>query len=241
MQELVGQRDDVGAAARHLMSRDDQQQRELGIRGLVRDLLDIDSDVVTAVEAVLADRAEAVVVERPSHAISALELLRTAGAGRGIMISLPSAESSPTGFVPLGQPLIERVRLSGRTQSRDPNDTRAVDAESQAGAPLASSADLEGMQGMLRTLLAGVNLVDDLREVLAVYGGGRIPATFVTREGDLLSSDGVIRGGGARGGAHARPKCRWKLRKARLKRKPHDWYRRSDGMLCACVPTRAHS
>jgi chromosome segregation protein len=179
LRELVEQRDDVGAAARHLLSRDSQQRHALGIRGLVRDLLEVDRDAVVAVEAVLADRAEAVIVDRPSHAISAIELLRTAEAGRGIIVSLPQRGDVPTGFVPLGQPLLDFVRLAPGGEHGD--------------------GDHQGMEAMLRNLLAGVNLVDDLREVVAVYGGGQIPATFVTRDGDLLSSDGVIRGGGARG------------------------------------------
>jgi chromosome segregation protein len=47
-----------------------------------------------------------------------------------------------------------------------------------------------------RTLLGGVNLVDDLGEAVRVYGRGRMPATFVTRRGDVLGRDGVLRGGG---------------------------------------------
>ncbi len=215
LRELVEQRDDVGAAARHLLSRDAQQRRDLGIRGLVRDLLEVDRDVVAAVEAVLADRAEAVVVDRPSHAVSAIELLRAAQAGRGILVSLPSPHEAPTGFVPLGQPLLNHVRLSsGLAQSASQGSSEGLSPGSGEGSgegfgegrelksdSRSANAAIEGLERMLRKLLAGVNLVDDLREVLAVYGGGRIPATFVTRDGDLLSSDGVIRGGGARGGS----------------------------------------
>ena len=71
--------------------------------------------------------------------------------------------------MPLGQPLIERVR------------------------PRA------GFEDLARALLQGVNLVDDLREVVAVYAAGRVPATFVTPHGDLLAPDGVVRGGDAGG------------------------------------------
>ena len=60
----------------------------------------------------------------------------------------------------------------------------------------------QAFEDLLRALLAGVYLVEDLREVLRVYGGGRIPATFVTPNGDLLSSDGVIRGGAGGAGGH---------------------------------------
>jgi chromosome segregation protein len=40
-----------------------------------------------------------------------------------------------------------------------------------------------------------VNLVDSLEQVLEVYGGSRIPAVFVTRDGSVLTPEGVVRGG----------------------------------------------
>jgi chromosome segregation protein len=70
------------------------------------------------------------------------------------------------GFVPLGQPLLERVRARA------------------------------GFEGVARALLAGVNLIDDLGEALRIYGTGRLPASFVTPAGDLLAPDGIVRGGG---------------------------------------------
>jgi chromosome segregation protein len=91
--------------------------------------------------------------------------LRSAGAGRGIFVTPPNLESGSQGFVPLGRPLFEQVRPR------------------------------EGFEDFARALLAGVNLVDDLREVVEVYGTGRIPATFVTRAGDVLTPDGVVTGG----------------------------------------------
>jgi chromosome segregation protein len=52
-----------------------------------------------------------------------------------------------------------------------------------------------GFEDSARSLLAGVQLVDSLREVIDVYGGGRIPATFVTPAGDLLTPGGTVSGG----------------------------------------------
>jgi chromosome segregation protein len=66
--------------------------------------------------------------------------------------------------VPLGRPLLERVRARA------------------------------GYEDLARSLLAQVNVVDDLAEVVSVYGA-RIPATFVTPRGDVMTPDGVIRGG----------------------------------------------
>ena len=170
LREVVERRDDVGEGARHLLSAEGPQRRDLEFHGLVRDLLEVDREVELAVEAVLAERAEAIVVDRPATAIAAVEQLRAAQAGRSVLVSVSSSEPDVTGFVPLGQPLLERVRPR------------------------------PGFEGLARTLLGGVNLVGDLREVLSVYGVGRIPATFVTLDGDVLATDGTVRGGaGAEG------------------------------------------
>ena len=165
LREVVERRDDVGEGARHLLSAAGPQRPNLEFRGLVRDLLEVDREVEFAVESVLAERAEAIVVNQPATAIAALEQLRADRAGRGVLVSLSSDEPDVTGFVPLGQPLLERVRAQ------------------------------PGFEGLARTLLGGINLVGDLREVLSVYGAGRIPATFVTLDGDVLATDGTVRGG----------------------------------------------
>ncbi len=74
-----------------------------------------------------------------------------------------------TGFVPLGEPLLARVRVR------------------------------PGFEGVARALLGDVNLVDDLAEVAKVYASARAPATFVTPAGDVLGPDGVLRGGSGGG------------------------------------------
>ncbi len=167
LREVVEGREDLGAAARHLLGEDDALRERLGLRALVRDVLEADREVEAAVEAVLAERAEALVVGRREDALAAVASLREAGAGRGVFVASPEREEAGSGFVPLGEPLLSRVRAR------------------------------PGFEAVARTLLAGVNLVADLGEALRVYGAGRLPATFVTPAGDLLSPDGVVRGGGA--------------------------------------------
>ncbi len=166
LQEVIESREDVGAAARHLLDQPDETRRRLGLKGLVRELIQSEPDVEVAVEAVLADRADAIVAERIDGAVAALSELRSSGAGRGVFIVEPPEQSS-LGIVPLGVPLLERVRVPA------------------------------GSEQLARAVLGGVYLVGDLSEALDVYGGAsRLPATFVTRAGDVLSPDGVIRGGG---------------------------------------------
>ncbi|MCZ6782976.1 MAG: chromosome segregation protein SMC [Proteobacteria bacterium] len=166
LREVIERREDMGAATRHLLEGGDEVVRRYGVRGLVRDLLEVDPEVETAVEAVLAERAEALVVERMEGAVDALEALRDADVGRGVFLVEPPPASVPVGIVPLGEPLLDRVRPR------------------------------PGFEGVARALLGGVNLVPTLAEALRTYGGGRLPAVFVTPAGDVLHPDGVVRGGG---------------------------------------------
>ncbi|MGH0034299.1 MAG: chromosome segregation protein SMC [Myxococcota bacterium] len=170
LREVIESREDVSDAARFVLSREEADRQRWGVRGLVREMLDADAEVETAVEAVLADRAEAVVVAGSDGALGALAALRDGQAGRGVFLLEPSKDAIAPGIVPLGQPVLERVR------------------------PRA------GHEAVVQTLLADVNLVESLEEPLRIYAGGRLPATFVTPGGDVLSPDGVLRGGGAAAG-----------------------------------------
>jgi chromosome segregation protein len=164
LREILERREDVGEGARHLLAQPDAAASH-GIRGLVRDVLIVDRELEGAVEAALAERAQALVVTRPEGALAAIAALRGAQAGHGVFVLEPDEEPPAQGFVPLGRPLLDAVRVR------------------------------EGFEAVARRLLGGVHLVDDLAEAVRLYGRGRIPATFVTLGGDVLGRDGVMRGG----------------------------------------------
>ena len=166
LREVVDGRQDVAAGARHLLEGGEPVARRLGLRGLVRDLLEADSEVERAVEAVLSDRADAIVIDESRGALDALDLLREEAAGRGVFIVQRSLPAQRGGTVPLGDPLIKRVR------------------------PRA------GCEEVARTLLGDVYLIDRLERAFEHFGSGRLPATFVTPSGDLATPEGVVRGGG---------------------------------------------
>jgi chromosome segregation protein len=166
LREILARHDDLAAGVRHWMGLAESERHRLGLRGLVRDVFDVPAELERAVEAVLADRAEGAVLASGGDAEAALEALRRAEAGRGVLV-MEREPRDPQGFVPLGEPLLERVSLR------------------------------PGFEGVGRGLLGGANLVESLHEALTHYGSGRLPATFVTRNGDVLSPDGVVRGGGA--------------------------------------------
>ena len=170
LREVVERREDLGAATRHLLEQGDVARESFGLLAVARDVLAADREVEGAVEAVLAERAEALVVRDLDGALSAIEALRASAAGRGIFLAQREPDVTGYGFVPMGQRLLERVRPR------------------------------PGFEGVAHGLLSNVYVVDDLREVLSVYGT-RIPATFVTPSGELLTPDGVLRGGAAGAGS----------------------------------------
>ncbi len=166
LREVVERREDVNAATRHLLEQGDEARERFGLRGLVRDLLDVPADVERAVEAVLAERAEAIVVGDGSGALRALDALREAEAGRGVFLVAGADDPVGLGTVPFGTPLADLVRAT------------------------------DGFEATARSLLHDVYLVDSLGDVFRHFGQGRLPATFVTRLGDTVTPDGAIRGGG---------------------------------------------
>ena len=167
LREILERKEDLSGGVRHLMSLGGEERARLGLRGLVRDAFDVPADLERAVEAVLADRAEGAVLAASGDADGALAALRRADAGRSVLVVDRDASEVSAGFVPLGEPLLASVGLR------------------------------PGFEAVARALLGGANVVGTLAEALSHYGQGRIPCTFVTRSGDVLTPDGVIRGGGA--------------------------------------------
>lgn len=170
LREVVEGRHDLGAGAKHLLDGGETAASRFGLKGLVRELIEADPEVEHAVEAVLADRAEAIVIDESRGAIAALEALREKGAGRGVFVVQRAVSDARSGFrsgiVPLGDPLLKRVR------------------------PRA------GSEGIARSLLGDVYLIDRLERAFEHFGQDRLPAIFVTPNGDIATPDGVVQGGG---------------------------------------------
>ena len=168
LQELVASNEDLGPGTRHIMEQEASGPSRFGVLGLVRELLDVDPQVAHAVGAVLAERADALVLSEGAKVVDALASLHEAEAGRGLFL-LQGAETPSAGIVPLGDPILEFVQPH------------------------------PGHEGLAQRLLGDVYLVDNLSEPLDLYGATSLPATFVTRDGDIVMSNGVVAGGGPAG------------------------------------------
>ncbi|MCH2184654.1 hypothetical protein MK280_02155, partial [Myxococcota bacterium] len=170
LREILEQNEDAGAGTRHLMAQGEQAHTRFGLRGFVRELLDIEREAEKAVAAVLSERADALVVADAGGVVDALGSLREQSGGRGVFLVEPAHSDPAPGIVPLGQPLLNWVR------------------------------PLPGHEPLAHRLLGDVYVVDSLGEALTRYGSGALPATFVTLDGDVATPDGIVSGGGeARG------------------------------------------
>jgi len=173
LRELLARREDIGQGVRRLLEAPGAD--ELGLRGLVRDGFEAAPECERALEAVLAECAEGAVVAAGAPALRALEALHQNAAGRGVLVLDPPASEEPP----------------ASTESLPAADLPAP------GEPLLNFVQLRpGFESVGRALLGRVRLVADLSEAFPEHGA-RVAATFVTRRGDVLTADGVVRGGGA--------------------------------------------
>lgn len=174
LHELTRKGEDLSTGVRTLGELPEAERARLGLRGLVRDALEVEDGFEQAVFAAAGRRSEAMVIAAGVSPLPALAALRE-GSGGGVLL-LEGRARAPGSAVPLGVPLLEKVRVR------------------------------PGFETVARALLGDVMLLEQLDEALQVYAEGEIPCTFVTPAGELLTPDGVLRGGfrDAPGGAFAR-------------------------------------
>ena len=136
-----------------------------GVVGTVADLLEVPNGLEAAVEAVLGDRLQWVVVERFEHARAALGYLEREGAGAATLLpleTLPSAAALP-------------------------DDSGEVSwAARLVGGP---------RPALLHYLLGRVGIVSHLDQAETLWRRNGVVATYVTRSGEVLSPSGRLTGG----------------------------------------------
>jgi chromosome segregation protein len=138
-----------------------------GVRGTVADLLEVPPGLERAVEAVLAERLQWVVVDRFEHARAAVEYLGSRHAGAAT-------------FLPL-----EHL------------DRHAANVEEYADRGLTWLAKAIGgaEPALAHHLLRQVAVVEDLDTAEAAWRQNGVVATYVTPAGEVLSPAGGLRGG----------------------------------------------
>lgn len=135
---------------------------------LLGDLFDVEPGYEKAAEAACAERLQQIVVESSSDALEALEFLHQGNKGRASFIPKEWVKETPREIPLLNglQNLRQKVRVS------NPSLKSIVD-------------------GMFNNIF----LVDSIESATSIRNKLPLGLILVTRDGDLLSSDGVISGG----------------------------------------------
>ena len=181
LQEIVRNYEGYGRGVRSLMTRAGQgEAHESGVFGLVADVVSAPAEYETAIEAVLGERLQYVIVESHSQGVEAIDYLKTAAEGRASLIPLarlrgdgaPDAPGAPAVHPGVVAPCLEVVRF-------DPSYEKVV-----------------------RFLLGDALIVRDLPAALELWQeqGGR--RTLVTLDGEVLDPYGVVTGGPLEGEGH---------------------------------------
>jgi len=164
LERLEGEREGYGAGVRAIFSKAAAAELR-GVIGTVADLLEVPTELEKAVEAVLGDRLQWVVVERFEHARAALSFLGREGAGAATLLPLETL------------PAPEAV----------PEDS----SEIRWAARLVGGSRRE----LLHYLLGGVGIVGHLDQAESLWRRNGVVATYVTPSGEVLSPTGRLTGG----------------------------------------------
>ena len=137
--------------------------------GLVADHIEVPREYETAVEAVLGEKLQYVVVKSQEDGIMAIDYLRSAARGRGTFVPLAvrnfGADST------LAEHLKENVRLIDQVLVHDE------------------------FKEIIAYLLGDVLLIANLNAGVSLWRQNGFRGTFVTPEGDIINSQGILTGG----------------------------------------------
>ncbi len=147
--------------------------RELFL-GLVADHIRVPREYETAVEAVLGEKLQYVVVKDQTDGVRAIDYLKSSALGRGSFVPLEVRPHSSPGcaFEHLREavPLIERIQVQ--------DDYKAI----------------------VNELLGDVLVIPSLVNGISLWRQNGFCGTFVTPEGDIISPNGILTGGSTNGG-----------------------------------------
>jgi len=138
------------------------------IIGLMADIIEAKPTFETAVEAVLGDALQYIIVKDQDAGLQAIDYLQSSSAGR-------------SGFIPLS---------AVKGADKGPADTRV------SGQLLLNQITVKsGYEPIVEALLGHVVVTEDMAEAVAMYNRNGESKTIVTRNGDVISPQGILIGG----------------------------------------------
>ncbi|NOQ19635.1 MAG: chromosome segregation protein SMC [Desulfobacterales bacterium] len=144
------------------------QEVSAKIIGLMVDIIEAKPTYETAVEAVLGDALQYIIVKDQDTGLKAINYLQTAGAGR-------------SGFIP--------VSSVKKGQGTPPNQSASVQLL------LNQITVKSGYESIVEALLGHVVFTEDLSEAIEMFNRNGASTTIVTKNGDVISPQGIMVGG----------------------------------------------
>ena len=144
------------------------QEVSTKIIGLMADIIEAKPTFETAVEAVLGDALQYIIVKDQNAGLKAIDYLQSSKAGR-------------SGFIPLSS-----VKQN-HGAPQDPSASKQL--------LLNQITVKSGYESLVETLLGHVVFTDDLSEAIEMFNRNGKSTTIVTKSGDLISPKGVMVGG----------------------------------------------
>ncbi|MBI5453560.1 MAG: chromosome segregation protein SMC [Deltaproteobacteria bacterium] len=142
-----------------------------GIRGLLADVIETNPGFEKAVEAVLGDRLQFIIVESQKEGIDAIEFLKSTSSGRGSFVPVQNLRSSSP------------VPAQGNA---DLNGVRELISEVRIK---------DGYESVAGYLLGDTLVADSLQAALELWNQNDLYRAIVTLDGDVIDAQGVITGG----------------------------------------------
>jgi len=179
--EVLRNYEGYGRGVRSLMTRsiEGEEQQDRGVFGLVGDVVAAPPEYETAVEAVLGERLQYVIVESHAHGIEAIDFLKTAAEGRASLIPLAR---------------LREAKVSGADALREEPGFVAACLDVVRFDP--------AYERVVHLLLDGAVIVKDLPSALTIWQSSSQKRTLVTLDGEVLDPHGVVTGGPLEGEGH---------------------------------------
>ncbi|MSQ47104.1 MAG: chromosome segregation protein SMC [Deltaproteobacteria bacterium] len=195
-------------------------ETESGIYGVVAQMVDVPREYERAVAAVLRDKLEYVMVADAANGLTAVEYLRGAQAGRGSFIPLSPKRLHGNGHGSNGQgPDGNGHRTHGHLGHSEFN----VQTVGQGTSLLIDLVTVDSRyREVAETLLGDAVLVSDLRSAMALWQKSEVHHTFVTRDGEVITAQGIISGGSEGSAQEALLERRREIRDLRDARQQHE-------------------
>lgn len=137
--------------------------------GLVADHIDVTREYETAVESVLGEKLQYMVVRNHDDGVNAIDYLKQSAAGRGSFIPLAVRNNHLP--KPLAKHLEETVRLLDQVRVDD------------------------DFKEIMAYLLGDVLVIPNLKEGISLWRQNGFCGSFVTPEGDIINAQGILTGG----------------------------------------------